>query len=127
MAKNFNYRKYYKNYYGIDFLHEYDIHHIDEDRENNKINNLILLPKNLHKRYHMTLCRVHFEYEIFGKSLFTDLQHGFSNLEAYYNISKELKYWIDLKLDMDDFHDYEYLREYNMRVRYPDGIWEVAK
>lgn len=37
MAKNFNYRKYYKEYYGIDFGSEYDIHHIDFDRSNNDI------------------------------------------------------------------------------------------
>lgn len=45
MAKSFNYRKYYKDYYGIDFGKEFDIHHIDINRENNEINNLILLPK----------------------------------------------------------------------------------
>lgn len=55
MAKSFNYRKYYKDYYGIDFDSNYVIHHIDFDRSNNDINNLILLPSKLHSRYHFLL------------------------------------------------------------------------
>lgn len=55
MAKSFNYRKYYKDYYGIDFGKEFDIYHIDINRENNEINNLILLPKRLHLKYHYSL------------------------------------------------------------------------
>ena len=55
MAKSFNYRKYYKDYYGIDFDSSYVIHHIDFDRSNNDINNLILLPSKLHSRYHFLL------------------------------------------------------------------------
>lgn len=47
-----NYRRKYKRYYGIDFSSEYDIHHIDFDRTNNDISNLLLLPKELHARYH---------------------------------------------------------------------------
>lgn len=47
-----NYRKLYENHYGINIPPEYDIHHIDFNRDNNKIDNLILLPKRLHRKLH---------------------------------------------------------------------------
>ena len=50
--KEVDYRKYYKEYFGIDFDASFEVHHIDTDRSNNNIENLILLPKELHKRLH---------------------------------------------------------------------------
>lgn len=50
-----NARAKYKRFYGIDFGDEYDIHHIDLDKSNNDIENLLLLPKELHKEYHRAL------------------------------------------------------------------------
>lgn len=50
-----NYRLKYKRYYDIDFDSSYDVHHIDFDRTNNDINNLILLPKELHSKYHLLI------------------------------------------------------------------------
>ena len=48
-----DYRKYYSNYYGITWDHKkFDVHHIDGNRENNDIMNLILLPKKVHQRLH---------------------------------------------------------------------------
>lgn len=47
-----NYRKLYAKHYGIIIPDGYDIHHIDFDRNNNAIENLILLPTELHKRLH---------------------------------------------------------------------------
>ena len=34
-----NYRKLYKDYYGIDFDDYFEVHHIDRNRKNNKIDN----------------------------------------------------------------------------------------
>lgn len=47
-----NYRKYYAEFYGIKFGPEYHIHHINFNREDNSIGNLILLPAELHNRLH---------------------------------------------------------------------------
>lgn len=47
-----NYREKYKRYYGIEFGKEFEVHHMDFDRENDDISNLLLLPKELHQRYH---------------------------------------------------------------------------
>ena len=50
-----NYREKYKRYYDIDFGKEYDIHHIDFNRSNNDISNLLLLPNKLHHQYHINV------------------------------------------------------------------------
>jgi hypothetical protein len=50
-----NYRLKYKRYYNIDFDNTYEIHHIDFNRNNNNIENLLLLPKKLHTKYHFYL------------------------------------------------------------------------
>lgn len=50
-----NYRLKYKRYYGIDFDNNFIVHHIDFNRQNNKIENLLLLPKELHQKYHFYL------------------------------------------------------------------------
>lgn len=50
-----NYRKLYKEYYGINFDNNFEVHHIDFNHNNNEISNLVLLPKNLHRKYHFYL------------------------------------------------------------------------
>lgn len=50
--KHFDYRQYYKDYYGIDFDKSMVVHHIDFDRTNNNIDNLLLMPRELHSKYH---------------------------------------------------------------------------
>lgn len=45
-------RKLYKKHYGMDFGSSYDIHHIDLNKNNNDISNLLLLPQELHRRFH---------------------------------------------------------------------------
>ena len=47
-----NYRKFYSDYFGIKIPKGYVIHHIDGDRSNNDIYNLLLLPQKLHSKYH---------------------------------------------------------------------------
>ena len=47
-----DYRQLYKDYYGIDFGDDMVVHHIDFDRSNNNIGNLLLMPKELHAKYH---------------------------------------------------------------------------
>lgn len=49
------YRRKFKEYYGIDFGRDYEVHHIDCNHENDSIENLMLLPKKLHRKYHMCL------------------------------------------------------------------------
>lgn len=51
-----DYRTKYKKYYGINFnSKKYVIHHLDLNHKNNDIENLLLLPSELHGRYHYYL------------------------------------------------------------------------
>lgn len=52
VKKENDYRRKFKEHYGIDFSNDYVVHHIDFDRSNNDIDNLLLLPKKLHAKYH---------------------------------------------------------------------------
>lgn len=54
MAKK-SYRKAYEVHYGIEIPNGFDIHHIDGCRDNNEISNLLMLPHELHMRYHNAL------------------------------------------------------------------------
>ena len=49
-----NYRKKYQNYHNIKLTDECDVHHIDWNRENNNIDNLIHIPKLVHTVIHQT-------------------------------------------------------------------------
>ena len=53
--KHFDYRQFYREYYGIDFGPEMAVHHIDFNHENNSIDNLLLMPKKLHAKYHFAV------------------------------------------------------------------------
>jgi HNH endonuclease len=47
-----NYKKYYEKCIGRAVLAEHEIHHLDSDRGNNHISNLVEIPKVLHKQIH---------------------------------------------------------------------------
>lgn len=47
-----DYRKYFENTLGIAVPEDFDIHHIDFNRENNSIKNLVAVPRKLHKQFH---------------------------------------------------------------------------
>lgn len=55
LSKLKDYRLKYKRYYGIEFGSDYAVHHIDLNRQNNDISNLVLLPKKLHSKYHLII------------------------------------------------------------------------
>lgn len=55
MDKGGNYRQLYKEWYGIEFGRDMAVHHIDYDRTNNEIDNLLLLPMELHIQYHVIM------------------------------------------------------------------------
>lgn len=101
-----NYRYKYKKYYDIDFSKDYDIHHIDFDRNNNEINNLILLPKKLHNKYHL-LCNMLFGATIGGEKKIDvslelyNVSHTADVLEKFAQTLKEMKEWVIYKNDLD--------------------------
>lgn len=102
-----NYRVKYKRYYGIDFDKKYVIHHIDENRENNDIKNLLLLPLELHSKYHTYknefnlvakdgLC---FELSYSGSSMLSMQLHY---LDDFVAVFREIQRWIEYKYLADN-------------------------
>ena len=95
-------------YYGInDPGEEYDVHHIDFNRENNDIRNLILLPKKLHHQYHMCVQCLGGGG---GKPIALDAKIGsygmtspvvLSSLRRFSDIADEIKKWSDWKERLD--------------------------
>lgn len=47
-----DYRALYEQVYGITIPDGFDIHHIDFNHDNNNPNNLVMLPRELHKKLH---------------------------------------------------------------------------
>jgi hypothetical protein len=47
-----HYRKFYEKCTGKEVPKDFEVHHIDHDRSNNSIDNLVAIPKKLHHDYH---------------------------------------------------------------------------
>ena len=47
-----NYRKKYEDYFNVNLPSDIVVHHIDANRENNSLDNLVAMPRELHSRYH---------------------------------------------------------------------------
>ena len=100
-----NYRKKYKEYYGIDFSSDYHIHHIDLDRTNNDISNLILLPKGLHAKYHFYLSRMHAKDGLVSVSYKIDIWNGmtmdYDLMKGFCEAMQEINKWKLKKIELE--------------------------
>ena len=103
------YRKFYADYYGITWdTKEMEVHHIDFNRENNDIDNLILLPKKehhfIHKR-HRDVVNMSSYYptteglvkEISREGLVVGLQLAGDTLDKYMDALDKCANWCLLK------------------------------
>ena len=50
-----DYRKLYEQHHNLEIPKEFDVHHIDWNHDNNDIDNLIAIPKEIHKLVHSNL------------------------------------------------------------------------
>ena len=94
-----NYNQKYKDHYNIDFNDNYVIHHIDENRKNNDIENLVLLPRGLHSQYHL-LKRVvenHALNTVICGNQANEQNYYLSYYERFINVYKECNKWYDFK------------------------------
>lgn len=101
--KNTNYRRYYSEYYGVQFDDSYAIHHIDFDRTNNNIDNLILLPKALHSKYHWYVSALGGAGSGFidGDMRMSIGAHKFEDLRGLADTFEEVLDWIRVKHQME--------------------------
>lgn len=104
----FNYRKFYEKQTGKKIPKDFDIHHIDFNRENNDIANLVAIPKELHSEYHRALYQIQYqvEYKINFKikiSQFTNLCNNqfhfkeWEDLTTVFHTTTEIRNWVDYR------------------------------
>ena len=105
-----NYRKKYRQHYGIDFSNDYVVHHIDLDRSNNDIDNLLLLPKQLHSKYHfyLTSMRSHggdgFTFHVDGRIRPAAFESWYlTSVKRFAEALDECAKWYDYKLYLDGY------------------------
>ena len=127
MSKNFDYRKFYKEYYGIDFGSEYSIHHIDFDRSNNDIGNLIVLPHSLHNNYHICIQQIR-GYKSCWDSLYM-YSYLIPEIRKYIDITSEMLEWRGLKRDFDTFIDsgVKNIKETIPEYKLPHGVSWISE
>ena len=103
-----DYRTKYKKYYGINFnSKKYVIHHMDLNHDNNDIENLLLLPRELHAKYHSTLLKFrgfnringHKDLLVIDVRLTTNLAICFESslIDELYEVMNECSLWIDYR------------------------------
>jgi len=105
-----NYRQIYNKHYGIKIPKWYDIHHLDLNRSNNEIRNLLLIPKGLHARYHFLINTTEscgknklektFYAEIIGNALNGNL-YNLQNAQNLIETIIECNRWYDYKKYLD--------------------------
>lgn len=105
-----NYRQKYMSEYGILPSKDYEIYHIDLNHSNNDMNNLVLLPKQLHHKYHSLLkCVENIEGDIFSKclnaeihsSVFCGDQFNLEMIKELADTLQECNKWYDYKLYLE--------------------------
>ena len=105
-----DYRKKFKNHYNIDFSNYYEIHHIDMNHENNDIDNLMILPKELHEEYHKLVLTTAFlgnggstrtiPVRIHGNQA-NSYSYGLDSMRRLLDVLYECSIWYDFKQYLD--------------------------
>ena len=101
-----NYRDFYENALNVEISSFFEVHHIDLNRENNCIENLVAIPKDLHNQYHK------YRGKLIDEGVYIyDCGSLLKNNRGYnsYIINQliELNKCIDLINDYIDFRDYK--------------------
>ena len=107
MGNDSKHIKIYRQAFGISWDGEfYDIHHINGNHHDNSVKNLILLPKNLHRRLHSILRQNPFNFDdtveditnaaymAANNGAYTDCRDWFM---MYSQIAIDLSFWARMK------------------------------
>lgn len=98
--KKSNYRKKYLEYFGLEDDKNFQIHHLDFNNENNDINNLVLIPKELHQDLHNAFLnaeRINKASICFDVSDFSRLICNGYYIKKFIDLSQEVFSWAQLK------------------------------
>jgi hypothetical protein len=97
-----DYRRIYEERLGISLPLEFEVHHIDMNRDNNEIENLVALPKHVHQEYHRLIPMIEnkqFNFTILGTSD-SGNKHNlffFNNSVEFIKVYEDCSYWIDYR------------------------------
>ena len=103
------YRDYFKKYYGIEFSKKYEIHHIDLNHNNDDITNLMLIPKDLHEKYHKAVANYNcllsnnksiLDVKICGNMLSNNI-YNMEIIADLIEVLQECNKWYDYKMFLD--------------------------
>ena len=103
MKQSKDYRKKYMEYYNIDLGEGFEIHHLDGNRNNNSIDNLLLLPKKLHREYHFyknIVCSCDIPTQICGNGAHSQ-NYYLVAVERFIEIMRQCAMWYDYKMSLD--------------------------
>lgn len=96
------YRKIYEQAIGRKIPEGFEIHHIDLNRKNNKLSNLVMLPKELHQEYHKRLGQL--ENRPINTNITSIIQGGanynnyvLNSIIKFQEILEECNQWCDYK------------------------------
>lgn len=102
-----NYRKYYEKKCNIKIPEGYEIHHIDFNRDNNDIFNLVMLPKKLHNEYHIYLERYKEQHYKVITKLQSSLDSGLMINNYIKDVDLEIiKQFVDIWYECIKYVDY---------------------
>ena len=96
-----NYRRFYQERLGIILDQSYHVHHIDGNRQNNDIKNLVALPKKLHSKYHNQKVKYDFVVNSINEWIYffkCEYKKYFDTIELFMEVKNEVAEYI-LKRD----------------------------
>ena len=102
LKNSFSYRKHYEKLTNRNIPNGFDVHHIDLNRENNNIENLVALPKKLHQDYHIfILTDTSFDLG-YGLKSSLDPGHNYlnfltDNLMRFRDVYNKCNAWVDFR------------------------------
>ena len=91
-----NYRKHYIDSLGINLNKHYEIHHIDRDRSNNDLSNLVAIPKDIHAKIHKIFNR-------YDKAIESINELGYFYAKEKDNILLAIKDYMNMKDELWPF------------------------